>query len=179
VFVLNAVLTAPKFNGRALRIVASDWQLAPIFQIRSGQALTITAGTDQSLTTVAGQTAMQLLPDPYTPGKSIKSWLNPAAFAVPALGITSQMNYGNVYGPGMFQVNVALSRTFRLHERQSLQFRAEAFNLPNTLNPNNPSTARNSAIFGVIQSDISGTASIIGTTGGDYRVVQVAAKYVF
>jgi len=178
VFVLNAVMTAPKFKDRILRIVASDWQLAPIFQIRSGQALTVTAGTDQSLTTVAGQTAVPLLQNPYTPGKSIKSWLNPAAFAVPALGTTSQMNYGNVYGPGMLQVNVALSRTFPLHERRSVQFRADVFNLPNTLNPSNPTVARNSAVFGVIQSDISGTASIASTTG-DYRVVQIAAKFVF
>jgi hypothetical protein len=178
VFVLNAVLTAPKFRERALHILASDWQLAPIFQIRSGQALTVTAGTDQSLTTVAGQTAVQVLQNPYTPGKSISSWLNPAAFRVPALGETSQMNYGTVYGPGQFQLNVALSRTFPLHERQSLQFRADIFNLPNTLNPANPTLLRNSAVFGVIQSDISGTASIASTTG-DYRVVQIAAKYVF
>jgi hypothetical protein len=101
----------------------------------SGQALTVTAGTDQSLTTIAGQTAVQVMQNPYTPGKSIKSWLNPAAFAVPALGTASQMNYGNVYGPGVFQLNVALSRTFPLHEKQSLQFRADVFNLPNTPNP--------------------------------------------
>lgn len=179
VFVLNAVMTSPKFERRALRILASDWQLAPIIQLRTGQALTITAGTDQSLTTVAGQTAVQLLQNPYMANKSITGWLNPAAFAVPALGTTSQMNYGNVYGPGSIQVNVALSRTFQVREKQSLQFRAEAFNLPNLMNPSNPVTARNSALFGVIQSDISGTASIIGTTGGDYRVVQLAAKYVF
>ncbi|HLK50902.1 MAG TPA: carboxypeptidase-like regulatory domain-containing protein [Bryobacteraceae bacterium] len=181
-FVLNAVMTAPKISGGLLRIVASDWQLAPILQIRSGQAFTVTAGTDQALNTVAGQTAVQLLPDPYSPNKSIKSWLNPAAFAVPALGTTSTLGYGNVYGPPMFQLNVALSRTFRLHERQSLQFRAEAFNLPNTLNPNNPTAgggstaARNSGVFGVIQSDIS-TGN--GLTQGDYRVVQLAAKFVF
>lgn len=175
VFVLNAVMTSPKFGDKVLRMVASDWQLAPILQIRSGAALTVTAGTDQSLTTVAGQTANQLLLNPYAANKSIHNWLNPAAFAVPALGTTSGVAYGIVQGPPEFQLNVALSRTFHLRERQSIQLRGEAFNLPNTLNPNNPVTARNSGVFGVIQSDINGSAG----TQGDYRVVQLAGKYVF
>lgn len=113
--------------------------------IRTGQALTVTAGTDQSLTTVAGQTANQLLPNPYSPTQDIHGWLNPAAFA------------------------------FQLHERRSIQLRGEAFNLPNTLNPNNPTVARNSAVFGVIQSDINGSAA----SQGDYRIVPLAAKFVF
>ena len=44
-----------------------------------------------------------------------------------------------------------------------------------TLNPANPTTARNSAVFGVIQSDINASTG----TQGDYRVVQIAAKFVF
>jgi hypothetical protein len=165
--VVNAVMTAPKFNGRVMGVLASNWQLAPIMRIRSGQALNVTAGTDQALTTVANQRAVQTAADPYLPNKSIAGWLNPASFAVPALGTVSGVN-PFIYGPGQFTFNMALSRTFKTIERQSIQLRAEAFNLPNTLNPANPTTARNSGIFGRIQA-----------SQGDYRVVQLALKYVF
>ena len=176
-FVLNAVYTTPKMANRIANLLVSGWQIAPILQIRSGQALTVTAGTDQSLTTIPGQTANQVLPDPYCSSKGINCWLNPNSFAIPALGTTSQARYGSVAGPGQFQMNLALSRTFRLYEKQTIQLRGEAFNLPNTLNPANPTTARNSGTFGIIQADVNGSASF--GSSGDYRVIQVAAKYVF
>jgi hypothetical protein len=73
-------------------------------------------------------------------------------------------------------MNMALSRTFPLHERQSVQIRAEAFNLPNTVNLGNPaSLSRNSGVFGVIQSDVNASSA----NTGDYRVIQFAVKYVF
>jgi hypothetical protein len=178
-WIFNGVYTTPKLTNRLASTLLSDWQIAPIIQIRSGQALNVTSGLDQALTTVGGQTPLQVQPDPYCAQKSYTCWLNPAAFAQPALGTYSPARtYGSVYGPPLFQVNVALSRTFRLYEKQTVQIRAEAFNLPNTLNPNNPaSTAINSGLFGKINTDIAGSAAF--SNSGDYRIVQLAAKYVF
>ena len=79
-------------------------------------------------------------------------------------------------GPGVFQFDVSVTRTFRVREAQSIQVRGEAFNLPNTLNPSTPVSALNSPSFGKIQSDISGTS---GLGAGDQRIVQLALKYVF
>jgi len=77
-------------------------------------------------------------------------------------------------------LNAALSRIFPLREKRSIQLRAEAFNLPNHLNPSNPATAVNSALFGIINTDQSGIAGqISGVTSGDYRVIQFALKLVF
>jgi len=48
------------------------------------------------------------------------------------------------------------------------------------LNPSNPATAVNSALFGIINTDQSGIAGqISGVTSGDYRVIQFALKLVF
>jgi hypothetical protein len=178
-WIFNGVYTTPKLANRIASTLLSDWQIAPIIQIRSGQALNVTSGLDQALTTVAGQTPLQVLKDPYCANKNYNCWLNPAAFAQPALGTYSPARtYGSVFGPPLFQVNVALSRTFRLHEKQTIQIRAEAFNLPNTLNPNNPaSTAINSTLFGKINTDVAGSAAF--SNSGDYRIIQLAAKYVF
>jgi hypothetical protein len=72
---------------------------------------------------------------------------------------------------------MALSRTFAIRERQTLQFRAEAFNLPNRANLSVPTSTTNSGgAFGAIRSDISGTQ---GLTAGDPRIIQMALKFVF
>src|SRR5581483_868485 len=185
-FVLNLVATSPKFSRPWTRRFLSDWQIAPILQIHSGQWLTITSGTDRALTTVAGQTANQVLPDAYAAnkgsanGNGTLNWLNPAAFAIPALGTYGTTAYGIVQGPGMIQLNMALARTFRIWEKTTFQIRAEAFNLPNHLNPSSPTVARNSSLFGVINSDQSGNVGgSLQVNAGDYRIVQLAAKLVF
>jgi hypothetical protein len=106
--------------------------------------------------------------------------LNPAAFTVPTLGTYGNMAYGTLHGPGLIQLNMALSRTFPIGEKRSVQLRGEAFNLPNHLNPSNPTANRNSALFGTINTDQSGIAGQIGgTTSGDYRVIQLALKLAF
>ena len=90
------------------------------------------------------------------------------------------MAFGTVQGPGLIQLNVALSRTFPIKEKRTIQLRAEAFNLPNHMNPSNPTTSLNSALFGISNTDQSGIAGqIAGTTSGDYRVIQLALKLVF
>ena len=85
----------------------------------------------------------------------------------------------------MFQLDLALTRTFAVGEGKSLQLRGEAFNLPNHMNPANPGVCsngtcvnalNNTGAFGKIQSDISGTS---GLSAGDPRILQFALKYVF
>jgi hypothetical protein len=82
----------------------------------------------------------------------------------------------------MFQLNVALSRSFRVWgEGRLLQVRAEAFNLPNKVNLATPTTSTTNSLsapnFGQITTDISGNNGL--TSGGDPRIVQLAMKFVF
>ena len=157
-------------------------------------------GSDRALTTITNQPPDLLLSNPYPANQSIDHWLvttaagapikdSAPAFAPAALGSYGNLGYNNLKGPGLFQLNIAVSRNFVLHERQTLQVRAEAFNLPNHLNacvPNVQSPISggnfgnlvplNSANFGQITCDISANG---GLTLGDYRVVQLAMKFVF
>jgi hypothetical protein len=187
-FVLNMVATTPKLSNRWLRVLASDWQVAPILQIRSAQQFAVLSGTDRALTAVTNQTPNLVNPNPYPSNQSVNRWVDPAAFAVPALGTYGNLGYNNLKGPGAFQLNLALSRTFAIWEKRTIQLRAEAFNLPNHLNPNTPNALPNGANlaypvapltatnFGQITSDISGNN---GLGAGDYRVIQLAMKFVF
>ncbi len=186
-FALNMVATTPKFTNRALGILASNWQVAPILQLRSGPFLTITSGTDRALTTAAGQTVNQLLPNVYATSKQAScapcvTILNRAAFAIPDVGTYGNVAYGTVEGPGIIQLNMALSRTFPISEGRTIQLRTEVFNLPNHLNPLLPpaNLNLNSALFGISNADQSGIAGQVGgVTSGDYRVIQLALKLVF
>jgi hypothetical protein len=89
---------------------------------------------------------------------------NKASFGLP--GPTS-LGIGNTqptltYGPGVFNVDLSLSKEFKLaSEKRTLEFRAEAFNAFNHFNPGNPNSsltlnfatgANTNAAFGTITS---------------------------
>src|SRR5206468_10167 len=77
-------------------------------------------------------------------------YLNPAAFALPATGTRGNLAPLNVRGPGYWQFDVALSRTFPVKEGQRMEFRAEAFNLTNSTRLMNPVANLNAGNFGQI-----------------------------
>ena len=187
-FSLNAVATTPKFSGRAARLLASDWQIAPILTIKSAQFFSVLAGPDRALTTVPGQPASFNGANPYPANQSVDHWLDSTPFSQPALGTYGNLGLNNLKGPGVFQLNMSLSRNFTIAEHKTLQVRAEAFNLPNHLNPFTPGItpingtlfggqqALNANNFGQITSDISGNNGLLP---GDYRVIQFAMKFMF
>jgi len=178
-FVLNMVATTPKFSNRGLRIVASDWQIAPILQLKSASFFSVYAGVDQALTTVGSQPPNLLNTNPYPTSQNVNKWINASAFATASPGSYGNLGYNNLKGPGVFQLNLAVSRNFPIGEKRALQVRAEAFNLPNHLNgtfgPGGNITL-NSSNFGQITQDISGNN---GLQSGDYRVIQLAMKFAF
>ena len=185
-FVLNMVATTPKFSSKAIRMLVSDWQIAPILQIKSAQFYTVTSGVDRALTVAPGQTPNLVKLNPYPSHQTVDQWIDPSAFGPAAPGTYGNLGYNNMKGPGVFQFNMALSRTFPIQERKTIQLRAEAFNLPNHLNPSTPNTsplsntsgisATNTSNFGQITNDISGNN---GLNAGDYRIIQLAMKFVF
>src|SRR5262249_27629139 len=154
----------------------TGWELSPILKIKSAQFFTVTSGVDSALSGTGAQRPDLINPNPYPQNQSVDGWINSTAFRATSPGTFSNMGMFNFPGPGSVQVDVALSRMIQIREKQMLQVRGEAFNLPNHLNPGIPVAATNSAAFGKIQSDISGTS---GLSPGNQRIVQIALKYVF
>jgi hypothetical protein len=163
---LSAVAATPQFSNTTLRAVASGWRLSPIVKVLSGSYMTITTNQDRALNTTPGQRVNQVLGSPYG-DKSVGRYLNPAAFELPAMGTLGNMGQDSVAGPGTWQFDASLSRTFQFRESQKLEFRAEAFNVTNSFRMNNPTTNFNSNTFGQV------------TTAKDPRIMQFALKYVF
>jgi hypothetical protein len=166
IFNLTAVASTPEFTNTRLRALATGWRLSGIYRRSTGSWLTLTAGGDRALTGMSGQRPQQVLGSPYGDRSSL-NYLNPAAFEQPALGTLGNMRPGNVEGPGTWQFDMALTRTFQFFEAQKLEFRAEAFNLTNSLRRENPIAAINNSNFGRIM------------TARDPRILQFAMKYVF
>ena len=165
-FNMSTVYETPQFANRALRALGTGWQVSGIVRLLSGNWLTVSTGVD-SLATNGDTRPNLILPSPYAANKSIDLYLNPAAFARPATGEYGNMGIRNIQGPGSIRIDMGLTRKFRVQEKQTVEFRAEAFNLPNHLNPGNPVTTLSNLNFGRIQS------------AGDERVMQFALKYVF
>jgi hypothetical protein len=164
---ISSVAETPQFSNSTLRVVASNWRLSGIYRWSSGTPLSILSGTDRSLNGMLMQRVNQVAASPYGNKDALTGYFNPAAFAVPALGTNGNMGRNNVLGPNTWQLDAALSRTFPIRESQRLEFRAEAFNLTNSLRKGNPNTTIVSNVFGVINTAL------------DPRIMQFALKYVF
>jgi len=68
-----------------------------------------------------------------------------------------------------------MSRRFRIAEDHQIEFRAEAFNVTNSLRLGNPNTNMSSGQFGRITSSTNAN----GVTGNGGRIMQFALKYIF
>jgi len=166
-FNLSAVIESPKFSNRLIQAVAGDWKLSVITRALTGTYFNVTTGTDTRLTGTGGDRPNLIAANGYCAEKSLNCWLDPKAFAPAATGLNGNLGATSLLGPGYFNVDLGLSRAFRVRERQRFEIRAEAFNVQNRVNFNNPTAALNSSTFGKIQTDKSP------------RIMQGAIKYVF
>ena len=162
----SIVYETPQFSSSVLRKLATGWQLSSIIRIQSGSYSQVVTGFNNALRSGIGTNrADQILDDPYLPEKGVNGWLNRAAFVRPADGFWGSSP--DIQGPGTITINAGLTRSFAITEGQSIQFRAEAFNLPNHMNPGAPIVALNNQNFGKIFS------------AKDPRIMQLALKYIF
>jgi hypothetical protein len=199
VFNLTGVAQVPKFSNRPLRMIASGWQIAPIFRRQTGQPLNIIEGSDRALEGVQDylkgvqfQRANCLSGvDPYLSTNGNSLYLNPLAFSQPALGTLGTCAYNSLHAPTYFAFDMALSRTFQIHERQRIEIRAEAFNVTNTYRPGQCRVDTNYCSFlatplynGQYTSNSGFTTRAGGNFGKivnamDPRIMQFALKYMF
>ena len=157
----------PQFANAALRAVASGWRASGIISARSGGWLTVTTTTDVAATGLANQRVNQVLKDPYA-DKSLDTYLNRAAFALPAAGTLGDHRNGSIEGPGFWNIDLAVTRLLSIAGRQTLEFRVETFNVLNNFNWGDPVTNFNAATFGRVLSQ-----------SGDPRIMQFGVKYGF
>lgn len=192
---LTGVVNTPKFSGAWARRLGSGWNISTIYSWRSGPPVTpqLNASTDNALNGFAPsganpipQRPNQLLPSLYAgnQGQSCSpapcvSYLNPAAVGVPTLGTYGSLGVSSIRAPGFWEWDQAITRQFPIRETVRMEFRAEAFNLTNSVRLGAPN-ATISGTYGQITSDQPTTGAGTGVspgTGG--RIVQFALKFLF
>src|SRR6185436_8335104 len=143
---LSAVYQLPQFSQGAIGKLTNDWQISAIMRAQSGNFFEVTTGVDNALNGNGSQRATQVLDNPYL--KNGYQWLNPAAFGSPAPGAFSDVPIHSYQGPGSFNVDLGISRSFRVGGERQFQLRAEIFNVLNSVQLSNPVSSLNSSNFG-------------------------------
>ncbi len=182
VFNTSLVAAVPAIGSGWLRAALEDWQFSTILTIHSGTPFSVTSGKDYASSSTGGQRA-NLIGDPTVANPSALGWFNTAAFACNGYATypdgsadcathAGPDGFGDsgrnfLYGPGNWNVDSGLSRFFQVREGQRLELRAEAFNLFNHANLNNPQSALTDKQFGQI------------TSASGPRIMQFALKFEF
>ena len=178
----TTVYETPKFGNHTVNTLASGWKFSAIYRAQSAPWLTVGLASDVSLTGIFGPAANerpnQIAPNSLCAGPHPTCWINPAAFATPAPGTLGNLGRSNIPGPAFWQIDAALTRDFRIREGYTLEFRGEAFNLPNT--------ERAGIALPSLAAGGSGLNLTYGTPGFgtitsslDPRIMQMALKFMF
>ncbi len=168
-FVSSWVYDIPGPTDGPLNHVIGGWQVTGIFQWQSGQPYTITSGRDNAGWGLGDNRAIRTgAPLEPPAGSNQTVWFNPAAFTFNPNGSFGETLRGEFFGPSRSTVDLGLFKRFRFSSDMNFQFRAEFFNLLNTVNFNQPGTSVSEAArFGQI------------TAAQDPRIMQFGLKFGF
>ena len=184
VFSQTFLVDSPKYSNHVVQAIAGDWRLSASAIVQSGTDMSLNVLLDfQGDGQGYPQRPEQVLSDPYCHPKTVNCWINPAAFAPAAPGTFGNLGNNSLVGPGSIVINMALTRSFRIREHQTVEFRAEAFNLPNLVNLYPPITSTILQGFGQPNPGsnyaFGSGLGAFGSTIYDARIMQFALKYIF
>ena len=153
--------------SKAVDYILGGWKLTNLTRYYSGRLL--------QFTTSMVVTGSPKLEKPVIGTCATCFWFNPAVFS--AVNNTTQNQQRNnaysfrgVIGPGTFQTDATLSKSFRIREKMKLEARLEVYNLTNTLNWDNPNMTLGNVNFGKVIAKRPGYVA---------REIQYGFRFVF
>jgi hypothetical protein len=164
-------------NGDISTRVAGGWALSGVTTFASGQPVQLEENDDRSLTGTFNDTVdepsyadngskLYVNKDP----RSQQPYFNPNYFTFEPLGQVGNVMRRYFSGPGILNSDMALLKDTKIRENENVEFRAEAFNVFNHAQFNNPS--------GQIDNTGAGGFGYV-TSARDPRIMQVALKFIF
>lgn len=169
----NYELPSPK-NNRLARVTLGGWQTNGILRLAAGLPLAVNMAAStlngsgfQRANVVAG--CNWKLANP-----TVLRWFDTNCFTAPPQFVFGNAGRNIITGPGTKQMDFSLFKNIAITERVRSQFRAEMFNITNTPQFNNPSTAIGNPQAGVINS--AGAPPSFQRTS---RQIQLALKILF
>ncbi len=149
----------PFVNSGIVGYLVGGWKLGTVLSRVSGMPVTI--GGNNSFLNAAGSSQVADVVPGVNPRLNAnvsggRQYINPAAFIDPSK-VTTIPSYGDagrnsVRGPGIFDLDVSVKRTFPIHDTIAIDFGAESFDVTNTPQFANPAVNASAGGFGVITS---------------------------
>jgi hypothetical protein len=171
-FVFSGVWETPVGAGRKYMNsgvaghILGGWNLGAIVTAQAGQPFTVTMAQNLCNCFSTGPIRPNVTGSVGGP-KTIQEWFNTGAFSNAAPYTFGNESPGLLVGPGLFNIDASLIKTFRLRESSSFELRGEFFNVFNHANFVNPDATLGSPTFGQIHG------------AQDGRIIQVGAKITF
>ena len=162
-------------SGELMDLLVGGWQINSIDSFQTGSPYTPTMATSN----LNNGTGIQY-PNRINSGNRVNrtplAWFNTADFVAPATYTYGNSRRNILFGPGTKQFDLSIFKTIHFNEAATryLQFRAEAFNVFNTPQFNNPNAQIGSVNAGRISS--AGQPVLFQRTS---REIQLAAKLYF
>jgi hypothetical protein len=165
-----------------LKYVVAGWQIGGVTTLQSGTPINVTMAGDRANIGINNQQRPNLIGpgpklncEPNSAGatdvarRQLINCFDRSAFELPALFTFGNAPRNVLRGPKFVSTDLSLMKSFPLGSGADFQFRAEIFNIFNTVNYSNPNgTFTDTANFG----RITGTA-------GNMRQVQLGGKLLF
>jgi hypothetical protein len=179
VAVVNFIYDIPLFRGnqsRLLKATVGGWQVSGIVTMESGVPINIGISGGQggnglpNATNRPDKVGSITYPQAAVPGKQQGiQYINPAAFALPALGAFGNLGHNALRAPGRDNWNLSLFKSFVFSETRGsrLEFRVETFNTFNHTQFHDVSNNFGSSNFGQF------------TSAWDPRIMQLGLKLYF
>jgi hypothetical protein len=186
-FVMSGSYVEQAFkNAHGLtRLALAGWQGNIIWIWNAGSPFSITNNYSypgNSLYTPAGLSPGPNRPlqigNPKLAHRTINQWFNPLAFETPQFGQPGNTPRNSLTGPTFEHADLSLFKDFYVTDRFDLEFRAEAFNVTNTVGyfvPNDQNDHATTNAVGVNPA-ITGAALVPGS--GFAQIVSVNPGYV-
>jgi hypothetical protein len=153
--------------GTLANALVGGWQLQSIINYHSGLPFTPTVSRDVANIGVGGQRPNRIGSGELdTP--TIDAWFDKTAFVVPAAFTFGDSGPGILRSDRQWNVDASLFKRFEVRGGQTLEFRAEAFNILNSVYFNVPNTNIDTAAGGRVTS-----------TSNQARQIQFGLKYTF
>jgi hypothetical protein len=171
-FITSLTYDLPKLPSNTnsfVRQTIGGWQTNGIVTLQSGFPFNVIVSGDPANTGRSNERPSIIGPLTSDCGSgNLVNCIGTAGFALPVA-----LTYGNAgrnlqFGPGFYNVDFSLFKTFSIGERVGLQFRSEFFNIFNTPAFSNPNSTFGTSNFGSITS-----------TKSNNRQIQFGLKLLF
>jgi hypothetical protein len=172
-FVGSGIYLLPFGQGQAIggdwqgvaNALLGGWSISPILTVTSGAPLNVTVNGNPSNS--SGTDRPNVVDEWQLDDPGADMWFNTSAFVANAPFTFGNAPRNLVRGPGYFNVDISIQKSFRISQGMTADVRFEAFNATNAVNLGAPNTVVGDANFGRI------------STAGAPRQSQIAVKLLF